>query len=447
MRVLSALLDRPKLARSGLFSPWDLEWFSLGGQSYLAGMGQSLRRNQETIENHFAGYVEGAYKQGGVVASVMLARLLTLGQIRFLFQDVQDGRPGDFHDRPRLDILRRPWPGGTTQNLLAKMEQHAGLAGNAYVTRRGDRLKVLRPDWVTIVRASRDDVANPLDADLIGYLYQEGGPYSGSDPVMLDADAVAHYAPLPDPIAEFRGMSWVTPVLRAVSAHRAAETHKWKFFENGATPNMVVKFDARVVKEQVEAFKDIFLDEHTGVMNAYKTMFLGGGADAEVVGMDFKQLDFKRVQGADETLVASAAGVPPIIANLSEGLEASTYSNYGQAKRHFADTTVTFLAGEAASSLETIVPSPTGMRLWFDTSDVPFFRDDAKSEAEVSQAEASMIRNLTDGGFSPISVINAVSSGGNWKLLEHSGTVPVQQHPLDGSVVDEAPPEDEGDSE
>jgi hypothetical protein len=53
-----------------------------------------------------------------------------------------------------------------------------------------------------------------------------------------------------------------------------------------------------------------------------------------------KQIDFKVTQGHGETRIAAAAGVPPIIVGLSEGLEAATYSNYGQARRRFADVTM-----------------------------------------------------------------------------------------------------------
>jgi hypothetical protein len=29
---------------------------------------------------------------------------------------------------------------------------------------------------------------------------------------------VAHWSPIPDPLANFRGMSWLTPVLREIDA-------------------------------------------------------------------------------------------------------------------------------------------------------------------------------------------------------------------------------------
>jgi phage portal protein BeeE len=123
------------------------------------------------------------------------------------------------------------------------------------------------------------------------------------------------------------------------------------FFENGATPNMIVSFDREMRPEQVRRFKELFDEGHAGLANAYETMFLGGGADAKVVGSDLKQIDFKVTQGHGETRIAAAAGVPPIIVGLSEGLDSATYSNYAQARRRFADMTMRPLWRNAAGSL------------------------------------------------------------------------------------------------
>ena len=45
-------------------------------------------------------------------------------------------------------------------------------------------------------------------------------------------------------------------------------------------------------------FKEEFNKGHEGLVQAYKTLFLGGGATATPIGLDFKQMDFKVTQGA-----------------------------------------------------------------------------------------------------------------------------------------------------
>jgi hypothetical protein len=223
----------------------------------------------------------------------------------------------------------------------------------------------MRPDWVTIVLGSKDpnaQVGRPRRRG-VGYVYHPGGRNSGRDPVGLLREEVAHFAPIPDPSASFRGMSWLTPVIREILADGAATTHKLKFFENGATPNMIVSSTrTRGSAAGVRAVQGDVRGEPQGVDNAYETLFLGGGADATVVGSDMRQLDFKVTQGAGETRIAAAAGVPPVIVGLSEGLQAATYSNYSQARRRFADGTMRPLWRNIAGSLATIVEVPAGRR-------------------------------------------------------------------------------------
>src|SRR5262249_26411562 len=221
-------------------------------------------------------------------------------------------------------ILERPFgANSTTGDLLTRAIQDADLEGNFYATVVGagdtQRLARLRPDWVSIVVGSRSDPdagSWALDAELAGYLYHPGGYASGYDPVALLPEQVAHFAPVPDPFFRFRGMSWLTPVAREIMADKAATLHKQSFFENGATPNMVVKFDVESV-EKMRPWIDLVREQHEGAVNAYRTLFVGAGTDATPVGSNFQQIEFKQTQGAGETRIAAAAAVPPVILALS----------------------------------------------------------------------------------------------------------------------------------
>src|SRR5690606_2425365 len=148
-----------------------------------------------------------------------------------------------------------PWPNATTGELLARMEWHAGLQGNAYVLRQRDRLRVLRPDWVTVVYGSQRDpesALHELDAELVGYVYQKGGIGSGAAPQLLLPEEVAHWSPIPDPESPGMGMSWLTPAVREALGDRAVTEHKLRFFEHGATPNLVVSGINAPTKDQFD---------------------------------------------------------------------------------------------------------------------------------------------------------------------------------------------------
>jgi HK97 family phage portal protein len=403
-----------------------LDMFTFGGIQYpfVVQGGGTVQKNEE-IGGDYKGYVEGIYKRNGVVFACMAARQLLFSEARFQYQRMRGGRPGDLYGTPGLATLESPWENGTTGDLLEAAITDVDLAGNAYFVRRGRSIRRLRPDWVTIIAGT--STGSPIDAEPIGYLYHEGGQYSGEDPEALDPQFVAHFKAYRDPLYRFRGMSWIQSVIGEILGDQAATSHKTSFFENGANLGYVVTMDpeGRMGPEQFRNWVSTFKAGHEGAMNAYKTLFLSNGADVKVVGTNFKDLDMKAVQGAGETRICAAARVPAIIVGVSEGLESATYSNYGQARRAFADLTMRPMWRKMAGALATIVDVPSDSRLWYDDRDIPFLQEDEKDASEIQQMQANTIRTLLDAGFTPDSVVLAVTNG-NYDLLEHSGLYSVQ---------------------
>lgn len=440
---MTRLIDVVRRKTEERTSGWDWyqqqlqQFFSYQGLSYPFGMGTTLDGSREDIENDYAGYVQGAYKRNGIVFACVALRTRVFSEARFAWQTRDNGRPQQPYTDQRLARLDRPWPGGTTQDLLQRVLLGADMGGNTYVTQNRHRnLRILRPDWVTIVRGSDiDDPDNDpdgIDATLIGYLYKPGGPTSNSTPVPLLPDQVSHFAPDPDPEAMFRGMSWLTPVLREISGDSAMNAHKNKFLENAATPNIVVRMDSSVTPEQFKDFKAKAEEQHKGVWNAYKTMYLGGGADVTVAGSDMRQLDFKVVQGHGETRIAAAAGVHPVVVGLSEGMQGSSLNagNYTAARRNVADTTFNPLWRNAAGSLQVLLKAGAGEELIADLRDVPFLRSDESDAAATNEKRASTINTLITAGFDPAVSVEAVTTGDYSKLQSaHTGLVSVQLQP------------------
>jgi phage portal protein BeeE len=460
------LLERIRAERSGpraeaekRFSLEDWAEAFAGGFGFPA-FASSPWQSFEDIENNFESYVRNAYKSNGIVFACELTRLLLFSEARFQWQQLRNGRPGDLFGTQDLAILENPWSNGTTGELLARMIQDADLAGNFYAAREGNRLRRLRPDWVSIILSAPP--AEAVESDVVGYLYRPGGPAGpgaareGGSRLYLPEE-IAHWSWNPDPESQYRGMSWLTPILREIQGDRAATTHKLKFFENGATLSTIVSLDPSVTKENFERFKAAMENSHRGVQNAYQTMYVGGGADVTVVGADMRALDFKAIQGLSETRVAAAARVHPVIVGLSEGLQGSSLNagNFNAAKRSFAEGTLMPLWRGAAAALSPLVklpPSAGAARLWYDTRDIAFLREDAKDAAQILSTRAQTIRNLLDAGFEPDAVVRAIEADDLGMLLgNHSGLFSVQLQPPTTSTPDEtgAPsnaPEDPGEN-
>lgn len=415
----------------------------------LLGTGTSDR---ERIANDFEGYVEGAYKGDSIIFGAIDRRQQVFSQGRFQWQEFRSGTPGDFFGSPELGLLEEPWPNGTTGELLSLMELDASLAGNFYATicddagrfgrsatGPGRRIVRMRPDWVTIVIDAPSGNPYNLDARVAAYLYEPkvGGPgVAPPTPVTLLPSEVCHYSPKPDPVGRFRGMSWITALIEEITADKAATRHKGRFFKNGATPNMAIKFDKDTAPEAFQEFVSGFNASHQGADNAYKTLFLAGGADIVPLSVDFRQLDLKITQGAGETRMAVVGGVPAVILGISEGLQGSSLNagNFQAAKRLFAETTMADLWNKAAASWMSVIDRPvvagrrvTGARLAVDGRHIPFLSENATDQAEIRTRDAATVRSLVDVGYEPDAAVEYVTSNDLKRLRgRHTGLYSVQ---------------------
>lgn len=447
------LLDRISQAREPQRSIGINEYISLvssfgyGGLDYpLSGVQTTMSgENVEQVSGNLTGLAQAAYASHGPVFALMMVRMLIFSAIRFQWQRIRDGQPSDLFGSTELGLLERPWPGGTTQDMLTRVILYADLAGNAFPMRwtplsrmggdEGTEVALLRPDWVDVVLQKRMTRFGQVGWRKLGYAYYEGGKTAEKEPVPLTLREVGQFAPLPDPTASWRGMSWLTPIIRELQNDKLMSTHQRKFFENAATPNLVVRLPQMSLTD-FKAFKAEMDANHLGVNKAYKTLYLGGGADVTVAGLNFQQMDFSKLQGRAETRLASAAGIAPAVAGFSEGLQGSSLNagNFKDARRRTSDGTMHPLWQNIAGSMEPILvkpppafpdETPEQIRLWYDATGVPFLREDEKDAAEIQAAQAQTIRTLVDGGYEPDSVIKAVNSG-DWRLLKHSGLYSVQ---------------------
>jgi hypothetical protein len=412
---------------------WAEQWFNYQSNGYpITYGGSNYGSNMESIEDNFEGYVEQAFKADGVVFACMVARMRLFSQARFQWQKMRGGRPGDLFGTTELSVFEKPWPRAGTIDLLNRAIGQADIGGNHYAVREGGRIRWLRPDWTDIILTAPPQEA--VDCDVAGWIYKPGGTDDRAKWKIYVAGAdnrFAHWAPTPDPQAMYRGMSWLTPVIREVMADKAATKHKGKFFDNAATPSFAMSFKETVTAEQFREFKRAMQETHQGADNAYKPLFVGGGADITPLMYDLRQLDFKATQGAGETRIAAAARVHPVIVGLSEGMQGSSLNagNFKAAKDAWADGEMRPLWASLCQAYSPLVNVPKDARLWYDDRDISFLREDIAEKAKVIAQEADIIQGLVMQGFTWESARDAVAEGGDWRLLKHTGLFSVQLQP------------------
>ena len=371
------------------------------------------------------------YKSNGIVFACMAVRQRVFSQITFRFAALNNGKVGKLFGGPEIDILSKPWPNGTTGDLATRMITDADSKGAFFGVREGDW--IYRRDPLKMWTVLSGNPAEEEFVDIVGYVYRPKGKQGPA--FSYTPSEVCHWTPNLDPDETYpKGMSWITPILREIRSDNSATDAKASSFANGMTPNMVVKFPENVMTQaQFDQFKAKMDAEYAGSAKTGKTLYLAPGADVDVVGQSFKELDFAETQGRDETRIASAAGVPAVIVGLKESLGGSSLNagNYAAARRSFADGTMSDLYRGAAAALETLVPAPQKFgpaKLWFDISQVPFFREDRADAATIRQTQATTISSLITAGYEPDTVVAAMEAE-DFSLLKHSGRYSVQLLP------------------
>lgn len=386
--------------------------FAFGGHSYQAGI--------TNMQDHLAEVVSA----NSAIGACINDRSYVFSEVTFKFQELRNSKPGRLYGTPALEPLESPWSGAATSHLLAAMEADVSVYGNSYWVLDAGQLIRLDPTCVTLLKA---DVGR-FGKRLVGYAYQEK---PGVEPVLFLPDEVAHYRVLADPADPFRGRSWISLVLEEADADNMMTGYKTSFLRNSATPHLAVTLEPGVSQEQFDAVMEV-VESKSGWSAGGQNLYLGAGVDVKVVGTNWQQLDLKQVQGAGESRIAAAAGVPASIVGFSEGLQGSALNagNYGAARRRFADGTIRPLWRAACSALSTLVDVPAGSRLWFDASDVSFLQEDEADEATIRQARAATVRALLDAGFAPDAAVAYAATGDTAELVgQHSGLFSVQLQP------------------
>lgn len=403
------------------------EYFTYMGRQYAVGGSYGT-----SVEASFTGYVRGIAERNGVVAGAVAARALLVSQLRFTWRNNRTSpTPGrTFGDRT-LAVLERPGP-VTRPEMLYLAEEDVSYSGSWIANRKGDELHRLQPDWVTVVLGSDSDPVNdwvPPDARIVGYVYRNPATPGGRSVGFLPEEII-HWKPEPHPLEWWRGQSWVTSVTQEIRNDGQATDHTSKFFEHAATPNMVFSLDPSLTKEQVQEFAEITNRMHGGSQNAFKNMFLGGGATATVVGSENAALGLKDIQGGYETRIASRSRVPATVLGIREGLGGSALNsgNYSTARRLWADGWFTPTAQNLCAAVERVMKPAADAELWYLSDEVLFLQEDAKDEAEIQAAKAQAIRTLTDAGYEGPSIIDAIETN-DFTLLKHSGLYSVQLQP------------------
>jgi len=417
------------------------EGMASGAATWTTSYGQPGREGPPPGLSSFAVQANGT---SSVVFAAELARMSLFSQATFQLQAKDDkhlwGR------NSVLSKLEEPWPGGTTGNLLGRMEQDAGLMGNAFVwdPPGEDRLVRLRPDWTTIVS---ELVAVPNGTDKPGYYRRKRGYWYEPPRQLLDRDRVegfmvpagecVHWAPIEDPAADFRGMAWLTPAVRDVQGDTGLAQYKIKYLEHAATPNLLLRYSQKLAPATLDAIRERVTARYGGVDNAFRTLVLDQGADTTVVGNSLSQMDFSGVSAVGIERILADSMVPGVLVGLEPLRGAGR--GYQESMQKLANLYGHWQWQSVCGALSQIVDVPPGNRLWYDPSDIPALQDGLLERGQAQLVNAQALLALVQAGYTHESAIAAVESADLSQLQAGGLGTPATSNPVQHMLPQQQP--------
>lgn len=382
-------------------------------------------------------WAQQAYASNGVVFAAISLRTALFSEAVFQFQAKDDKH---LFGNADLAILEEPWPDGTSRDLLARMQQDRSWAGNAYIWRvpDEDRLVRLRPDWTTIISELVQVPGGGQYRKKIGYWVEP--PKSVLDQGkghFYPADEVAHWAPDVDTQADFRGISWLTPIYRDIKGDDGMGTYKIRYLENSASPNMLIKYAQKLQPGTVDAVRERMQARYGGADNAFKTLVLDQGADATVIGNSLQQMDFSGVASAGEQRILAAGLVPGVLVGLEPLRGAGR--GYQESMQKFANMFARPEWRSVCGTLAKLVNVPPGNRLWFDASDIAALQDGEMEKAQAALIRMQAVLAARQAGATLESAAVAASNGDVTQLKRDLLAAPPGQQPVQHQLPQQQP--------
>jgi phage portal protein BeeE len=365
--------------------------------------------DREPVLPRLTQFAQGANSSNAIIFAASLVRMALFSEVRFTYQAKDDK-----HLFGNETLLKVEVPFGTpstTGDLLARMEQDRFLAGNAYIwDAPGEgRLIRLRPDWVTIISERVPVDGGGWYRQPVGYWWEPPRTVlDQSQGFLIPAAEVVHWAPVPDPQADFRGMSPLTPVMRDVQGDDGLTTYKVKYLQNNATPNVYIKYAQKLQPGTVDSIRERIAARYGGPDNAGKGIILDQGADITLVGNSLSQMDFSGVSAVGTERILAACEVPGVLVGLEPLRGAGR--GYQESMQKFANIWARPAWRSVCGALSQIVDVPAGNRLWFDTSDIAALQDGEMERGQAALVRAQALLALVQAGYTHESAIAAVDA-------------------------------------
>lgn len=293
-----------------------------GGQPHLDGAMYPDASYQSTASN--------GYGRNELVYACIGKRAENLPQSTLRMYPSDGGEALEDHRLRRL--LAEPNPVTTEFEFFELSVTYLDLAGNCYwlIQRSRDGLPAelwpLRPDLIRIFPTS-----NPRFWSYGYVLDPTASTVTREDIIPIPVGDLIHVK-YPNPLDQYFGMPPMRAAARAVSLDNAATDFVDTLLRNYAVPGVAITTAEEINQEVANRLKAQWVKSFSGA-NAGAPVMLQAGMTVQPLSMNLHDLELPDSRAETESRICAVFNVPPILVGAKVGLDRSTFTNYGEARR------------------------------------------------------------------------------------------------------------------
>lgn len=250
-----------------------------------------------------------------------------------------DGTKVESFDHPALELLNRPAPNMSQQDLIYSHVAWKLISGDSYLFfNNGDDANFRKPPTeLNCLRSDRMKII-PGDAGILAYEYELGGLKRRLPVDQISGASNVMHSKFFNPTDDFYGMALMEAAHRNIDIYESALKWNKSLLDNSCRPSGMFFWTGEgTLGEEQRAQMKKMLDDHTGPDNAGKPLIGGGKIDFKQLSLSPKDVEFLAAKEMTMKDIARVFKLPPILLNIGSD---STFTNMKEAKLSLWDDTV-----------------------------------------------------------------------------------------------------------
>ncbi|MDX2197921.1 MAG: phage portal protein [Phycisphaerae bacterium] len=217
---------------------------------------------------------------------------------------------------PAADLLRKPWPGQTTADLVEQIVGYLVESGEAHLIRCDAALQPTSvPSQVRYLCVTGKRQMEPYRAVNSGRLLWWTYTPIGGTPIKLFPAEVATLR-LFNPYDPIRGLSPAEAAAMDIRQDYGASEFNASTLVNGGKPGGIYSIPGNISEEDKREFERHIQDRHVGSANAGKPLILHGGWSYTATNATNADLSLFEGRRFNREAIFAVFGVPPVLGNV-----------------------------------------------------------------------------------------------------------------------------------